>query len=185
MSKKFIILSSVFAFILLISIWAYSVSVSITKDLNQTIENTVKNEENVDINGLVLTETQDGKKFWELYAKQAQYTNNDSVANMKDVVGNIYKDGKVVLSFKAPEALYKNKDKFIKLSGGAYAASDKNVTIYADELEWSNKKDLFYANGNVKIKQENKFYSTGNSSVFNKDFTNFKIKGNSKTRVYE
>jgi LPS export ABC transporter protein LptC len=185
MSKKFVILSSIALIILAVSIWAYSVSVDITKDLKETREFTEKSNENVVVRGLLLTETKEGKKFWEVFAQEGEYLNNKSIANMKSVEGNIYKDNKLILSFKAPKATYFADDKELKLSGGVVAASDSKMILSSKELEWSNKDDLFYASGNVKIKQEKKFLSTGNYSVFNRTFTDFKMSGNAKTRIYQ
>ncbi|MEI7473139.1 MAG: LPS export ABC transporter periplasmic protein LptC [bacterium] len=185
MSKKFIILALAMSTILLVGLWAYGVSKDITKDLKQTREITAKNDENVDMSGLLLTETKDGQKFWEIYAIKGKYIKNKTIAKLKTVKGNIYKDNKLVLSFKAPDALYNDSNKNLKLMNGALAVSDSGLIISSNQIEWSNKADLFYATGDVRIKQGKKFYSTGNYSVFNREFTSFKMKGHAKTRVYQ
>lgn len=184
MSKKLIISISIIAALVILSVWAFGVSSEITSKLEMAQEQNHNVEEKVNVEELIITETREGKKFWEVYATSGRYENDSNQAILSDIIGNFYKDNKVVMSFKAPKALYNEKKKEIILSGGAYAATADKINIFSNNLKWSSNKDEIYANGNVKIKKDNDFISTGDGSVFNTDFTKFKISGNSQTNVY-
>ena len=188
MSKKLIIYISVIGIIILISGWAFVVSSQMTNSIKITNQddsnNSNDNTEKTTIKELVLTETKEGQKFWELYASSANINDESKQARLKNVIGNFYKNSKVVMSFTAPIAFYTDKTKDVKLWGGAKVVTDNNVTLLSKEMTWSGTQDLITATGNVKIINSDKLVTKSNVCVFNKEFTKVKVTGNSQTNVY-
>lgn len=183
MSKKTLFSLFVIVAIGMLSIWAYFVSENLTKDVQQISEKTIDGDK-LSVDELILTETKDGEKFWEVYAKKGNYVSSLNVAKLKGVSGNFYKNNKVVMSFEAPAAKYIDKNKQIKLIGGAKAITDSGILITADELCWAGKTDQIVAEKHVKIQKAPKYLLSGDKTVFSSDLKYFKMVGSSQTKVY-
>ena len=61
-----------------------------TKDFQEFLK-TQGGIEHATVNDVVITETKDGIKEWEVYAAVAEYDNDKVTATMHDIVGNYYK----------------------------------------------------------------------------------------------
>ena len=175
-----LILLAVFS---ILSICAFIVSKNIMKDINVSGHNS-KSDEQVGLKELIITETRDGQKFWEVYADSGHYNNGTNVAVLNNITGNFYKEGKVVLSVASPIAVYDSDKKEITLKGGARAANDKDIYISADEICWAGANDEIKARGNVKIIRDNQVMTISNESSFDTGFTNLKISGDANTYVF-
>jgi LPS export ABC transporter protein LptC len=181
-------LFSILIIIILFSLssWAYFASKNFLKTSGAYQEKkSSPQDEEVSIKDLVITETKDGEKFWEIYAVSGEYTSTVNEANLKNILGNFYKGGKIVMSVKSPNAFYNSSKKEIILTGGVTAANDKNVLITAQQICWTGSNDKITAKGNVKITKGKELLTTSNESVFDTDFTYLKISGNSSTYVYK
>ncbi|MFH0703157.1 MAG: LPS export ABC transporter periplasmic protein LptC [bacterium] len=186
MSKRLIISGSIIGALILLSLWAFIASSRMADNIKQVSnrpDNTI-NEEAVFVNDLIITETRDGQKFWEVYAYSGKYDNEQTQALLTNVKGNFYKNNKVILSFEAPMAIYDSKNKGIKLTGGSKALTNNDIFILAKELTWTGNKGDIIAKGSVKIKKADKFSTSGEKCVFNTDFSKFKVIGSSETNVY-
>jgi len=184
MSKKTFFSLLVLAVMGVLSIWAFVMSKSMMGEVIIT-ENENLGDEQVSITELVITETKEGQKFWEVYAESGYYNNGNNIALLENIKGNFYSDGSVVMSVASPKAEYNNDTKEIKLFGGAQAANNKDVYIDADEICWTGSKDEITAAGNVKIVNENEGLMTiSDESSFDTDFTNIKLSGDASTYVY-
>ena len=183
MSKKTlfsIILLGTFGFL---CIWAFSTSKSILGETSLSQKNTPAGER-INLKELIILETKEGQKFWEVYADSGYYEKAGDIAILKNISGNFFKDGKIVFSVASPEATYNNDRKEVTLKGGASAANDRNVYIEADEICWAGTKDKITARGNVKIMRNDEFLTVSEESSFDTDFTNLELSGNSKTYVF-
>ena len=185
MSKRSIIIICVIAVLFLLSFWAYHISASITQDIAVETESNKTDDGRAKVEEVVITETRDGQKFWEVYADSGQYNNNQDSARLTGVKGNFYRDKKVVLSFDAPVANYIAKNKGIKLSGGTRAATDNDILITSNELSWAGNEDKINAAGDVKIKKSKDFFVTSDRAIFSTDFKKIKVTGKSQTSVYK
>lgn len=184
MSKKTIISLIILACTILFSVWAYVVSSNLTRDVARlSTQGKVENEK-LNVNELMLTETRNGAKYWEVYAQNAKYESLKSVAVLKDVTGNFYKNGKVIMSFKSPKALYEDKSKKVTLVGGATAITDSQVVINASQIGWAGKSEAIVASNKVRIVKPPKFVLNTDKAIFKTDMSDFKMFGNSQTRVY-
>jgi len=184
MSKKTIILIVIIAAITLISGWAFVVSSNITRDIKKKESQNTFEEDQTSVEELVITETREGQKFWEVYAESGQYDSSRSTAKLSNVKGNFYRNKKVVLSFDAPSAIYTAKNKEIRLIGGSRAATDSSILITSNELNWAGNRDKITAIGHVKIKRADQIMITSDRSDFSTDFKKISVSGDSKTNVY-
>lgn len=170
--------------VIILSLWAFIMSGNILKKTEVAEKNDSGISEEITLRELVITETREGKKFWEVYADSGRYDNGSNVAILKNITGNFYDGDKVILSLSSPTATYDNNTKEIKLQGGVEAMNDKNVYLRADEVSWKGAKNNIVASGNVKIIRENQVMTVSDKSVFNTDFSNLEISGNSNTYVF-
>ncbi len=183
MSKR-----SLFSLILLgilgiLSIWAFIISKNIMRDIKLSEGKTLAGEE-INMEELIITETKNGEKFWEVYADSGYYDNETNIAILKDITGNFYKEGEVNLSVASPIANYDSDKKQIILKGGAQAVNINDVYIKAEEICWTGSKNEIEARGNVRIIREENVLTVSDRSVFDTDFTNLKISGDSNTYVF-
>jgi len=187
MSKKTLISISILCALTILSVWVFFSDSGEKVKLNTEKPSAVKNteEEKVRVSDLIITETTEGKKFWEIIATNGDYDKNSDTITLKSVKGNFYKNDIVVLSVEAPLALYNSAKKEVILKNGARAANNKNVLITAKEICWAGKTDTITAKGNVKIVQGDKLKTLSDKSIFNSDFTNLKLSGNSSSYVYK
>jgi LPS export ABC transporter protein LptC len=183
MSKKLKILISILVVITFISTWAFFVSKKMTKNIVKPPETQSINDENANVQELILTESKDGKKYWELYAKSGDYDSITNQVHLKSVNGNLYKNDRVVLSFAAPSAIYYDKKKEIKLYGGSRAATSNNILITANELYWKSKDDIMIATENVKIRKSSDLLVTGDKAIFSTMTNKIKMIGKVKSML--
>lgn len=171
----------------LLSIWVFfsDSGEKVKSNIENNAATTQKQEdENVKVTDLIITETNEGKKFWEVVAESADYDKGAAAMTLNSIKGNFYKNNEIVLSVEAPLAIYDSAKKEVILKNGARAANNKNVLITAKEIRWAGTTDTITATGNVRITQDNKMLTTSDKSVFNSDFTNLKLSGNSNSYVF-
>jgi len=187
MSKKNLISVFILLFLTILSVWVFfSNSPQKVEIKPQKVSVEKKPEdETVKASNLVITETKEGKKFWEVCAESGNYTKSAQQIILKNINGNFYKDNEVVLSVKAPYAIYDSVKRKVIMKNGAKAANNKNVIINAEEICWMGATGQITATGRVKIIQSDKILTTSDKSIFNSDFTNLKLIGNSNSYVYK
>ena len=89
------------------------------------------------------------------------------------------------MSFRSDEGRYNEKTKEIHMIGNIYVVAREGSAVRADEFIWKGKDELIKAQGNVKINRNNDIITSSERAYFNTDLTQFKIEGNSVTKVYE
>ena len=98
--KKRTYLIAVFGVIFVMA-WAFISAGIITANFNRAQIKGKQDEQKVDARGIIITETKDGKKYFEIYGETGNYSNDHSVATLHNVIGNFYKDNKVAMSFQS------------------------------------------------------------------------------------
>ena len=97
-SKK--IYTIVFSLIALLILFGFVWSWYVTKDIRSNTDMAGQQEQKVTVSNLILTETKDAQKYWELYAKKGYYTSGTEIAILEDIIGNFYdENNEVILSF--------------------------------------------------------------------------------------
>jgi len=186
MQKKTLIPVIILSALVLLSIWVFFSNDGEAPPVpeKQTLAQQ-ENSEKAVVKDIIITETNEGKKFWDVVADSGEYDKTSSATTLYNINGNFYKDGKVVLSVQAPVAIYNSEKKEVILKNGAKAANNKNVIITAKQICWAGTTDTITATGNVKIVQDDKMMTTSDKSVFDSEFTYLNLDGNSDSYVYK
>ena len=145
-----------------------------------------RNAEKVLVKNILLTETKDGKKYWEIFAKNGQYVNNTDKVILYSVTGNFYdENGEVILSFYGDNGEYENKHKKVVLTNNAKLASKDETQMEAHKVTWEGLNGIVHAEGNVRAIKADKLLITCDRTVFSTDFKDFHVYGNTITRAYD
>ena len=163
-------------------LWAYYV----TRDIRENVSGALNQAQKVEIKNLILTETKDGKKYWELYAKSGAYDSSLKLVVLSEIMGNFYdKEHNVALSFESSKGTYSDTEKTITLIGKNLVVTKDGSSLVADKIVWSGKDSDIIASGNVEISRNDEFQTLSDKAVFNSDFTFFKIIGKSKVNIFQ
>ena len=184
MNKKKIIKISLIAMAILLLwglIWSWSVTRIVKKNSK---DSNLKNQHAI-VKNIIVTETQNEKKYWEFHAKSGEYNSEHNSILLNDLIGNFYdKNEEVVVSFKSNKGTYDEKSKKVILNGENLFVGKDGSQLYADELIWQGQDADILANGNVQFIQDNKIVTKSQKAIFNSDLTNFRIIGKTKTELY-
>ncbi len=162
-------------------IWAWH----ITKTVKRNNKSDNMQNQHAIIKNIIVTETQDEKRYWEFYANSGEYNSENTSVMLNDIIGNFYdKNENVVVSFKSKKGTYDEKTKRVVLNGDNLFVGKDGSQLYADELIWQGQDKDILANGNVQYIQDNKIVTKSQHAIFNSTLTNFKIQGNSKTEFF-
>ena len=171
--------------IIALIVWGFIWSWFITRTVRINSKNDAFKSQHAIVKNIIVTETQEGKKYWEFYAKSGEYDSNDTSITLNDVIGNFYdKDENVEVSFKSKKGTYDEKTKKVILNGDNLFVGKDGSQLYADKLVWQGRDEDILADGNVQLIKTNEYVVKSQSAVFNSSLTHFKIKGNTKTLLY-
>lgn len=183
-NKKNVAIAVGFLAIILLCIWAFVSAGMITKSFKtKIIEQTYKNKE-ANIESLLVTETKDGEKLFELYAETGRYSDTDNIVFLTDLIGNFYEENKVKASFKSNEGTYDSNTKHIVLTGDVLIVYFDGTNISTDMLVYKGKQEDIRAIGNVRIEKPNEAVIMGEEAVLDGDYSDFHIDGRTKTQFY-
>ena len=134
---------------------------------------------------IVITETKDGIKYWEIYAAVGEYDTNKVQATLTDIVGNYYQKGEVVMSFTAPNGVYNSEKQEVSLSGFVRIVGKDDAEVTADKISWVTTEDIVKAEGNVIINKANELIALSDKATLTTDFVKIEIIENAEVRVYK
>ena len=171
-------------FIIFIMLWAFISAGIITSNFNRAqIKNSV-DEQKVNAIGIIITETKEGKKYFEIYGETGSYSKENSIATLHNVVGNFYKDGEVAMSFQSTKGTYDEDAGVITLYENTYIVLQDETSLESDKLIWSGSDKDTIAEGHVKIKKSNEMIALADKCIINAGYDKFKIIGKTKTKIY-
>ena len=175
------------AFVVLASVmvWAFISAGVITHDFNRSQLSTDKDRQEALINGIILTETKNEKKYWEIYGETGSYDSNNGVAVMDNVIGNFYKENEVGMSFQSSKGTYNANTKIIILYQDTFIVLEDGTTLNADRLRYAGSDQPVIATGNVKITRDDNFVATADKVEISPDYEHFKISGNTTSKIYD
>ena len=165
-------------------IWAFIAGQKITKNFKKDILSNALQKQKITIHGLIVTETKNNEKYWEIYAEEGHYDNTDKVVLLNNVFGNFYKDGEVVISFKSDRGTLTETTKKIVLYQNSLIVYKNGEYLYSDKVTWQVKEEEIKANGNVVLEQLNKVRIHADTATLSADWKNLKVKGNVKTELF-
>lgn len=185
LSKKQKAYIGAFGTLVSVMIWAFVSASLITHDFNRNQLSGNKDRKVAHINGIVLTETKEQEKYWELYAETGSYNSSNDIAIMDNVVGNFYKNNEVSMSFQSSKGTYNAQKKVIMLYQDTFIVLKDGMTLKADRLRYPGGDEPIIAKGNVKITRGNQFSATADEIEISPDFESFVIKGKTTSNIYE
>lgn len=170
--------------IIFVMLWAFISAEIITSNFNRSQIKDSENQQKIDAVGIIITETKEGKKYFEIYGETGKYNNKESIATLHNVVGNFYKNGEVAMSFQSSKGEYNEKLGTITLFENTYIVLKDETSLEADRLVWSGSDKETVAEGNVKIKKSKDMYALADKCIISAGYDKFKIIGSTKTKIY-
>lgn len=185
LSKKQKAYVGAFMAIVALLAWAFISAGVITHNFNRSQLQTDQDRQEASIDGIILTETKDEKKYWEIYGETGNYDSKNGVAMLNNVIGNFYDDeNQVSMSFESSKGTYNEKKEQIILYEDTFIVLKDLTTLRANRLVWSGKDIPTVAEGNVRITRKNELLATANKVEISPNYEKFKIVGNAVSRVY-
>ncbi len=165
--------------------WAFIAAGVITKNFKKEALKSAGEKQEVNIKNLIITETKEDKKYWELYAEKGYYDNQNKVVILYNIIGNFYDKDEVVLSMESTKGTYNEDTKRVVLYDNSYFIYKDGTDVRADRFVWQgNDKDIT-AQGNVIIRKSGELRTFSNEAILSEKMTNIKIIGRSKTELYK
>ena len=141
--------------------WAFISAGIITHNFNRSQLQTDQDRQEALINGIILTETKDEKKYWEIYGETGNYDSKNGVAMLNNVIGNFYdENNEVSMSFESSKGTYNEKKEQIILYEDTFIVLKDLTTLRANKLVWSGKDIPIVAEGNVRITRKSDLLAT-------------------------
>ena len=185
MSRKRIIYLILGLVVVTVLAWAFIGAGIITRNFNRDQLVGTENRQELDISGIILTETKEDKKYWEIYAEKGYYSSDNKVAILENVTGNFYSNNEVSMSFESSKGTYNEEKSQIILYNNTHIVIKDGTSLYTDRLIWSGSDKDIIADGNVKIKRNRQLVSTAKKAVISPDYADFKIIGTTVTKLYD
>lgn len=174
-----------FAAIVGLLAWAFISAGIITHNFNRSQLQTDQDRQEALINGIILTETKDEKKYWEIYGETGNYDSKNGVAMLNNVIGNFYdENNEVSMSFESSKGTYNEKKEQIILYDDTFIVLKDLTTLRANKLVWTGKDVPIVAQGNVRITRKSDLLATAKKVEISPDYNTFKIIGNTVSKVY-
>ena len=186
LSKKRKAYIGAFAAIVGLLLWAFISAGIITHNFNRAQLSTDKDRQEALISGIILTETKDEKKYWEIYGETGRYDSKNGVAMLNNVIGNFYDDkNEVSMSFQSTNGTYNSVKKQITLYDDTFIVIKDGTTLEADRLVWSGNDEPIIATGNVKITRNERLLTLADKVEISPDYEHFKVSGNTVSKIYD
>lgn len=171
--------------VILIMGWAFLSAALITSNYTRAQLKGTPDEQKVDAEGIIITETKDGNKYFEIYGETGHYSNDHSIATLNNVIGNFYKDNKVSMSFQSSKGTYNEKTKEITLYENTFIVLEDSTSLTTDKLTWAGSDKDTIAEGHVVIKKNNEMVATAEKGIISAGYEKFKIVGHTTTKLYD
>lgn len=164
--------------------WAFISAGMISSSFNRDQISGSQDEQRVDAVGIIITETKEGNKYFEIYGETGNYSNDHSIATLNNVVGNFYKDGEVAMSFQSSKGSYNEKEGSITLYDNTYIVLKDETSLAADKLTWMGNDKETVAEGHVKIRKGKELLATAEKCIIGVGYEKFKITGKTQTKLF-
>ena len=137
-----------------ILVWAFVSAGIITHNFNRSQLSTQEDKQEALINGLILTETKEAEKYWEIYGETGTYNSTNEIALLDNVIGNFYDENdEVSMSFESSKGTYNSKKSEIILYNDTHIVLKDGISLKADCLKWSGNKNPIVARGHIVVQK--------------------------------
>lgn len=93
-----------------------------------------------------------GQLLWQIQAKQATYGENQQVAQVKGIDGELFQDGKPVFKVSADQGQVRQDGKMILLQGKIIVTDLETQAVFkGQEVEWRPGADLLTISNNLSV----------------------------------
>ena len=171
--------------VLFVMCWAFFSAILITGNYTRSQLKQAIDEQKVNASGIIITETKDGCKYFEIYGESGDYNNKDSIASLHNVIGNFYKENKVAMSFQSSKGTYNEKNGTITLYDHTFIVMDDSTSLQTDKLTWSGADKETIAEGHVIINKNGEMLATAQKGVISAGYDKVKIIGKTSTKLYD
>lgn len=165
--------------------WAFLSAALITSNYTRAQLKGTPDEQKVDATGIIITETKDGSKYFEIYGENGHYSNDQKIATLHNVIGNFYKEDNVSMSFQSSKGTYNEETGQIILYENTYIVLEDSTSLNTDKLIWSGSDKETVAEGHVVIKKNGEMVATAERGYIGARYENFRIEGKTTTKLYE
>lgn len=165
--------------------WAFLSAALITANYTRAQLKGTPDEQKVDATGIIITETKDGSKYFEIYGENGHYSNDQKIATLHNVIGNFYKEDNVSMSFQSSKGTYNEETGQIILYENTYIVLEDSTSLNTDKLIWSGSDKETVAEGHVVIKKNGEMVATAERGYIGAGYENFRIEGKTTTKLYE
>lgn len=166
-------------------IWAFVSAAFITRSFQKDVKENKLDNKRVFVEDLLITETKNGEKYWEIFADKGYYEDSQKIAYVANSIGNIYENKEVIASFESPRAKINSELGTIIMYDRSKLIYKDFTSIVADEFTYEGEHKPIYAKGNVIIENPGQFHITGDNAVLTDEMTHIKIDGKVTTKIYE
>ncbi len=130
--------------VLLFGLFACSNENRTVKKLAEDTSSVQNLDTNLTFNDITLEQADEqGRPVWKVKAKQATYSQDKKVAQVKTPTGELFQDGKSVYQISAQQGEIQQDGKRLFLTGQIVATDPRNgVVLRGNELEWRPQEDL-------------------------------------------
>lgn len=179
--RFYFIIASVISIIL---VWAFITAGIITGNFNRNMVKSSGDKQELHVSSMILTETKDGQKFWEIFGETGQYSSDHKIANLTNIVGNFYKGNAVEMSFESTHGLYNEENQEIILYDNVFVVLRDDTSLIADKLVFDIKTKKLDIEGNVKINRKGSFKATAQKALIDSEYSHFMIIGAACSTLY-
>lgn len=165
-------------------IWAFIAGGMITKNFKKDILTNAMDKQEVTVHGLIVTETKENEKYWEIYAEEGHYNSKDKVVLLQNVFGNFYDKGEVTMSFKSDKGTLTETTKKVVLYNNSLIVYKNGEYIRADRVTWQGKEADITAQGNLLLEKKDQIRIHADKATLSPDWTDFKVIGKTKTELF-
>ncbi len=174
-----------FLVLLGIFLWSFLSADFLTTGFNRSQVKTGANKQEVDVSSMILTETRNDQKYWEIYGESGTYDSDVKVALLTSVIGNFYKNNEVAMSFESSRATYNENKKQIILYNKTFIVIKDGIYLKCDRLVWSGSDKPIIAEGNVSINKDDELLAVGDKVIISPNYDRFTLKGHSVSKIFD
>ncbi len=166
-------------------IWAFIAGGMITRNFKKDILENAMEKQQVTVHGLIVTETKDNQKYWEIYAEEGHYNSSDKVILLQNVMGNFFDSkGGVTMSFKSDKGTLTEETKKVVLYENSLIVYKDGEYVSADKITWQGKEADITAQGNLVLEKKDQIRIHGEKATLSPDWKIFKVVGKTKTELF-
>ena len=114
--------------------WAFITAGVITHDFNRKQLAAQGDDQEAVVNGIILTETKNDQKYWEIYGETGKWDSKQGIAQLNKVIGNFYKENEVSMSFESSKGVYNSKEGDITLYSDTFIALKDGITFKCRQI---------------------------------------------------